>query len=179
MNNLEFEQFVQENGPDILRFCIIATESREDGQELYQNTMLILLEKLHKLDNSQNTKSYALSVAINLQKNKKKKWAIRAKLAPTESIDLMHEAGMEMAVSGKRVIPEVKILEDEQTTIVRKLVAELPEKYRIPIYLFYSAAMKISEISEILKIPESTVKTYLKRGKQVLKVKLEAIGYDR
>lgn len=179
MNNLEFESFVMDKGSDILRFCIIVTGSRESGQDLYQSTMLKLLEIKHKLDNSQNVKGYALSVAINLQRNTKKKWAIRTKIAPTESISMMQETGKEIAVSGRGAIPEMKVLEDEQMQIVRDLVAELPEKYRIPIYLFYSADMKICEISKIINAPESTVKTYLRRGKQALKVKLEAIGYDR
>ena len=60
-------------GRDILRFCRLTTGDRETGDELYQDTMLILLEKGARLDPVQNTKSYALSVAILLWKNKKRK----------------------------------------------------------------------------------------------------------
>ena len=50
MNNNEFEQFVLQNGKDILRFCRIITGNTENGDELYQDTMLKLLEKQQDLE---------------------------------------------------------------------------------------------------------------------------------
>lgn len=73
MNNHEFEQFVLKFGKDILRFCRMTAEDTENGDELYQDTMLKLLEKKKLLNSEQNTKSYALSTSIYLWKNKKKK----------------------------------------------------------------------------------------------------------
>ena len=60
------------NGKDILRFCRMLSGNTEDGDELYQDTMLTLSEKLKKLDAKQNVKNYALSVSIMLWKNKNK-----------------------------------------------------------------------------------------------------------
>jgi RNA polymerase sigma-70 factor (ECF subfamily) len=48
-------------------------------------------------------------------------------------------------------------------------VMKLPEKYRIPIHLFYYEEYSISEIANILELPEATVKTRLKRGRDKLK----------
>ena len=45
MNTNEFEQFIQDNGKDILRFCRMTCGDKESGDELYQDTMLKLLEK--------------------------------------------------------------------------------------------------------------------------------------
>ena len=45
MTDYEFKQFVQENGNDILNFCKMQTMNIEYGNELYQDTMLKLLEK--------------------------------------------------------------------------------------------------------------------------------------
>ena len=44
MNNNEFEQFVLDYGKDILRFCRMTCGAKESGDELYQDTMLKLLE---------------------------------------------------------------------------------------------------------------------------------------
>lgn len=87
MNDYEFEQFVQENGNDILSFCKMHTMSVDYGNELYQDTMLKLLEKQKKLDSGQNVKAYALSVAIFIWKNKKKKYLKRNKIASFHSLD--------------------------------------------------------------------------------------------
>ena len=45
MDKHEFEQFVAEHGKDILRFCRMNAGSTERGNELYQDTMVKLLEK--------------------------------------------------------------------------------------------------------------------------------------
>lgn len=66
MNSYEFDQFVQNNGKDILRFCRMTCGDKESGDELYQDTMLKLLEKKQRLDFQQNVRSYALSVSILL-----------------------------------------------------------------------------------------------------------------
>ena len=44
MDKHEFEQFVTKHGKDILRFCRMNAGSTERGNELYQDTMVKLLE---------------------------------------------------------------------------------------------------------------------------------------
>ena len=136
MSDTEFELFVMNAGPDILRFCRIITNNKEQGDELYQDAMVLLLEKRVSLKAEQNSKSYALSVAVLLWKNKK--------------------------------IAEV-----------RNAVQMLPEKYRIPICLSYSAGLTMEEIATCMKVPVNTVKTRIRKAKSILKQELEARGIDR
>lgn len=179
MNNDEFELFVLKFGKDILRFCRMTAGDAETGDELYQDTMLKLLEKINKLDFTQNTKSYALSTSIFLWKNKRKKYAIRQRLVPIDSMDEMSDEGKEISDYEHETSPEQIVLRQNEVDMVQRLVASLPEKYRIPIYMYYSANMQISEISEILGLPDGTVKSRMRKAKKVLKEELEAIGYDR
>ena len=46
---------------------------------------------------------------------------------------------------------------------------QVPEKYRDVLYLHYCQNYKEKEISQILKIKENTVKSLLKRGREILK----------
>lgn len=62
---------------------------------------------------------------------------------------------------------------------MQKLVQQLPEKYRLVVYLYYSADMKLTEIAECLHLSVNTVKTRLRKAKSLLKEKLEVIGYER
>jgi RNA polymerase sigma-70 factor (ECF subfamily) len=179
MNNDEFDRFVLKFGKDILRFCRITAGDVENGDELYQDTMLNLLEKKKKLDSTQNTKSYALSTSIYLWKNKKKKYANRMRLVPIDSIDEMSDEGYEVSEHDNEASPEHIVLKQNEIDLIQGVVASLPEKYRIPIYLYYSADMQINEVSEILGLPEGTVKSRMRKAKKQLKEKLEAIGYDR
>ena len=179
MSNDDFERFVLKFGKDIMRFCRMTAGDAENGDELYQDTMLKLLEKKKRLDSVQNTKSYALSTSIYLWKNKKKKYANRMRLVPIDSMDEMSDEGYGFTDSDNEVSPERIVLKQNEVDMIQGFVASLPEKYRIPIYLYYSADMQISEVSKILGLPEGTVKSRMRKAKKQLKEKLEAIGYDR
>jgi len=52
-------------------------------------------------------------------------------------------------------------------------VLSLPEKYKIPVYLFYYEGYKTAEIAKMLGKPESTVRGLLHRGRKILKLELE------
>ena len=179
MNHGEFELFVLKFGKDILRFCRMTAGDAENGDELYQDTMLKLMEKMKGLDSSQNIKSFALSTAIHLWKNKKKKYANRMRLVPIDSISETPDERNQIPDPGLEASPENIVLQQSETVMVQGLVASLPEKYRIPIYLYYSADMQIKEITEILRLPEGTVKSRMRKARKILKEELEARGYDR
>ena len=179
MSTNEFEQFVQTNGKDILRFCRMTCGDKESGDELYQDTMLKLLEKKEHLDFRQNIKSYALSISMLLWKNKRKKYANRKRLVPTESIDRMEEEN-NLTIKDLTVnSPENYMIQTDISNAVQRIVANLPEMYRMPIHLYYSANMPVQEIAQVLHIPEGTVKSRMNKARRLLKIELEVLGYDR
>ena len=139
MDKHEFEQFVTEYGKDILRFCRMNAGSTERGNELYQDTMVKLLEKQKKLDAAQNIKSYAMQTAILLWKNKKKKYAVRNRILPESSLEeYMEQGGLSGACEDEKT-PEQQMLNQAEIEEVQAVVAALPEKYRMPVYLNFSA----------------------------------------
>ena len=163
MDQHEFEQFVLENGKNILRFCRLTCQETESGDELYQDTMLKLLDKRQQLDSQQNVQSYALSISILLWKNKKKKYANRNRLIPMESMDAMEHDKISELKEESAPSPETCILQADEKKMIQKIVADL----------------SIQEIAEILKTLEGTVKSRLNKARQLLKKELEEIGYDR
>lgn len=70
----------------------------------------------------------------------------------------------------KNVVLEEDIPYFDQTADneLLKVVLTLPEKYRIPIHLFYYEDYSIKDIATVLDLPESTVKIHLKRGRDKL-----------
>ena len=59
-----------------MKFCKITTNDDELAMELYQETMLRMVEHYKKLEVSENIKAWAISTAINLWKNKKRKYLL-------------------------------------------------------------------------------------------------------
>jgi RNA polymerase sigma-70 factor (ECF subfamily) len=74
--------------------------------------------------------------------------------------------------------PEETFLQKEMTELVQRQVQALPDKYRTVIYLYYSAGLKIREIADCLQIPENTVKSRMRKAKDILKTKLEVVKYE-
>ena len=68
MTDFELEQFITEYGADIYSFCCCLTGSRQEADDLYQETFLRAVEKRKVLDAAGNPKSYVLSVAVRLWK---------------------------------------------------------------------------------------------------------------
>ena len=61
----------------------------------------------------------------------------------------------------------------EETKVVLSDVMRLPERFRVPIVLYYYLGFSTSEIAELLHVPAATVRTRLARGRSKLKFILE------
>ncbi|MDR2072366.1 MAG: sigma-70 family RNA polymerase sigma factor [Spirochaetaceae bacterium] len=68
--------------------------------------------------------------------------------------------------------PETEILRKAAREAVKEAVAELPEKYRVCIDLFFFYDRSVREIEEITGFPENTVKSHVFRAKKLLRKNL-------
>ncbi|MDR2570480.1 MAG: RNA polymerase sigma factor [Oscillospiraceae bacterium] len=156
----------------VYRYCLNLTYQKADADDLFQDTFLRAFSLFDKITAFENPQSFLLSIATSLWKSQKRKFARRKRLAPEVDFD---EAYFDQAVK-----PEDEIIADEETLIVRALVNNLPDKLKIPIVMYYTIEMKISEISETLGLPIGTVKTHLSRGREIIKKGLvNEYGYDK
>lgn len=178
MTITELEQCIDKYGKDIYSFCRQIAASTQEGEDLYQDTFLKAMELSERMDMERNPKSFLLSIAIRLWKNRRRKYAWRQRIAGTESLDAQIEMNVLPQGTEER-LPEEEILTREQSDFVRKCIAELSEKYRVPIYLYYSTELSVKEISDCLKLPEGTVKSRLHKARTMIKERLEAYGYDK
>ena len=66
-------------------------------------------------------------------------------------------------------VPEVSSRDSEYENVEwEEALDSLSEKYRLVMILYYVEGFKTGEISEILAMPESTVRSRLARGRQQL-----------
>lgn len=63
-------------------------------------------------------------------------------------------------------------IQNEENKQVVASVLELPKKYRIVLYLYYFESYSTAEIAGLLHRNESTVRTQLKRARELLKTSL-------
>lgn len=57
-------------------------------------------------------------------------------------------------------------------------VMRLPEKYRVPIVLFYYLELPTQQIADCLHVPAATIRTRLARGRAKLRKLLEGEDYE-
>lgn len=172
MDMIQLEKCINEYGKDIYSFCSQITCNRQEAEDLYQDTFLKAVELGEKIDYKKNPKSYLISIALRIWKNRKRKFAWRKRIAGM--VELMEEAVSE-EVAGKEGAAEDIVLEKEWKEQVKKAVNKLDEKYRIPVYLYYTLELPIGQIGEIMKLPDGTVKSRLHKARELLKKELEVV----
>ena len=60
----------------------------------------------------------------------------------------------------------------EPSDLLRDAVRALPEEQRLALARFYFEGLSVAEIAESMDVPEGTIKTWLYRGRETLKVRL-------
>jgi len=171
MNQEELAACIQAYGRDLYSFCLQLTKNRQEADDLYQDTFLKIVEIRERMDFKSNPKGYLLSVSVNLWRNRRRKFAWRQRIAGLE----IRMGDMEWELPSGEASIEEQMISREERGLVQKAVDELPEKYRMPVLLFYMEELKISEISGILRIPAGTVKSRLYKAKKTLEKRLEVV----
>ena len=171
MTMKELESCIEAYGKDIYNFCLHLTKNRELAEELYQDTFLTAVEIRGRIKETENPKSYLLSITIRLWKNRQKKWAWRNRIAPILRFEDACDTDTPYMTSDTT-------LKNEQTLVIRKAIHKLEEKYRIVVLLYYMEELSLTQISQILHVPTGTVKSRLFTARKILKSELEGYFYE-
>ncbi|MCI8373194.1 MAG: RNA polymerase sigma factor [Lachnospiraceae bacterium] len=174
MNAREIETCIDHFGTDIYRFCLKLCADKTDAEDLYQQTFLKALETEWTLDWENNPKALFFSLAHNLWKSDRRKQARRNTIAPCSNLN----EETEMVLHSEENIEE-SYLQKELITEVRQIIQTLPEKFQVPLILYYLSDCPIEQIAAIIKKPPGTVKSRLFKGRNLIKKRLEDAGYER
>jgi RNA polymerase sigma-70 factor (ECF subfamily) len=157
---------VDEYGGSVYRFCRSLAYTKEDAEDLFQETFLRAFEQLPKIRGSDNPQGFLFSTSIFVWKSSKRKYARRNRLAPAGPLP---ESAADAGIG-----PEDALLADEEISIVRGLVDSLPEKLKIPIILHYTNEMSVPDIALTLRLPAGTVKSRLFKARKLIEKGLVA-----
>jgi RNA polymerase sigma-70 factor (ECF subfamily) len=138
--------------------CLTLLRNPEDTDDAVQETFLRLLQQEDPPETAEHLRAWLTVTARNVCRDELRRFR-RKEL----SLD---------AAEGTAVLPpEI----DETLAAVRSL----PEKYRLPIYLFYYEELTTAQIAATLNRRESTVRSDLRRGREKLKQMLGGIENER
>lgn len=165
-----FADLVDMYSSPVYKFCRSLTYSKEDADDLFQETFLSAFEQLPKLSASDDPQGFLFSTALYQWKSWKRKYARRNRIAPVEPLNETVSSDVSM---------EDGFILQEETRMVKGLVEVLPEKFKIPIILYYTVEMSVTDIALTLKLPIGTVKSRLFKARKLIEKGLITSGYGK
>ena len=136
----------------ILRISFSYLKQTYDAEDICQTVFLKYLTMEPQFESPQHEKAWIIRTTINACKDHLKR-AFFHRTAPLE----------EAAAVAAPQVPDSDILD---------AMKELPENYRISLYLFYYEDYSAAEIAKILGKSRNTVEQYLSRGRRTLRAHL-------
>ena len=151
-----FEELYEKYATDVLRVCYFYLGDRQKAEDVCQDVFVRLITN-----------------APELQEGREKAWLL--KVALNRCRDLWRGAWLKRVVLGSpafELVPapdEIGKLADQQEMM--QAINQLPSTFKEVILLHYYQGWGISEIAEMMELPEGTISSRLSRGRK----KLESI----
>jgi len=147
-------------------------DSWEDAQDLVQNTLLEGLRAIRKGTNINNAKNWLCTVL-----NRKYYDLLREKYRkPLEFFGMDFDIAMEEENKQASAVDGDELTEEEN---LRRSVARMIKLYRDVIVRYYFHGQEVKEIADELSLPENTVKSRLRLGRDKLRKELTMEKYEK
>lgn len=159
---MDLERIVNEYGDALLRMCFLYLKDHAMAEDAVQETFLRAFRHQDDFQGKSSVKTWITRIAINVCKDMlTDPWARHR-----SGEDLLDEATPEPSFSS------------EDRYVISDKIANLPPKYKEVILLHYYQELKLSEIAEIFGESEATIKTRLKRARDMLRSELKGVFDD-
>ena len=160
--NAVVEQLMTDYGSQILNVVYQYVQNRQVAEDLTQEVFMKCYTKLHTFNGKSSIKTWLYQIAVNHTKDYVRSWNAKNITVDEMTVQAMH--------SPHSVEGQVLVNESDRQLI--HAINELPFKYKVVISLFYYKEFTSREIAQTLKVSENTVKTRLRKAKQLLEKKL-------
>lgn len=162
MDNRQFEQALQQYSDMVFRIAYSYFRNKEDAEDIYQNVFFKLFANKKTFHDEEHRKRWLIRVTLNeCHSLQYSPW--KRKRQDCEDMERLLE---------KQTGQENRKYDFLDMYEVTEMLYSLPEKYSIVLYLYYYEEYSTKEIAVILKRAESTIRTQLMRGKEMLKKKI-------
>jgi RNA polymerase sigma factor, sigma-70 family len=145
--------------------------NRQEAEDVVQDTFLRVYRNLDRYDDSMKFSTWIYRIATNLcidrLRRRRPTYSLDAESTDHEGLD-----GYSVMPSDDRT-PESEILLSETQRIIRQAIENLPAKYKTVMVLRYLQDMSLQEISDVMDMPVTTIKTRVHRGREFLRKRLE------
>ncbi|MVO99969.1 MULTISPECIES: RNA polymerase sigma factor SigW [Paenibacillus] len=169
-----FEELVNLYKDKIFHLAYRMLGNKQEAEDAVQDTFLRVYNNLDRYDENQKFSTWIFRIGTNLcidrLRKRKPTYSLDAEMPDSDGNDFY------AMLASKDNLPVDQIILSETQQVIRRAIDTLPEKYKSVVILRYLHDMSLQEIGDVLKMPVTTVKTRVHRGREYLRKKLEADG---
>jgi len=155
------------------------TRNPADAEDLVQETYAKAFAAFHQFKAGTNLKAWLYRILTNTFINTYRKKQRQPAQDPTEQIEDWQLARAETHTSSGLKSAEAEALEHLPDTDVKRALQQIPEDFRLAVYLADVEGFAYKEIAEIMGTPVGTVMSRLHRGRGQLRTLLSDYARER
>ena len=151
-DDTRIENIINLYGDLLYRTGIMILGNPQDVQDVLQEVMLKVLQKMPEFHDSEHEKAWLLRVTINICKDMLR-FRFRHQYIQIDEL-------------------EIEAADTDDRQLLQEII-QLPSSWRIVLILHYVEGYSLREIADILSVSENAVKKRMQRAKAGLKKKLQ------
>lgn len=150
----------------LIRYAYYYVKDIQIAEDIVQEVFIKFYNNIENYDERGELGAYLRKVTINKSKDYLKSWTYR-------KVQIQNKL-----LSKENKWKQDDLIRKEEQALIGDAILQLPLKQREVLIYFYFEEITTAEIAEVLSIPESTVKTRLRRGRELLKTELDGIEWE-
>ena len=163
------EALVHEHARMVFKIAYSVLRHHADAEDVAQEVFLRVLRHAKELESVRNQRAWVAKIAWRMAVDR-----VKRREQPQEEVtSAIEDLGVD------RIGMDDSLAEQQRLELLRAMIATLPRDLREPLVLSTVQEMSNSDIAEVLRIPEASVRTRMARARTMLRQKLEAISEGR
>ena len=145
----------------------------EEAVDLAQETFVRVYFAIERYHRGYAFSTYIYRIATNLAISEIRRRRCRRLLSLSGLFQSDYEETAEYQPRDERILPDAELVDNEQSKLIARAIAALPEKYRVAIVLRDVQGRSYEEIAAIMELGLGTTKSRINRGRALLREKLK------
>lgn len=176
-NRKEFNRLVQKYQDAVVSLCTHLMRNRTEGEDAAQDTFVSAFRAIGSFRGESKFFTWLYTIAVNMCRNRQRSFWQRLfqHSASTGTPDVDKDLSETIEILDSTPWPSEQLEKKELRDQIKRVLMQMPARYRELIVLRDIKELSYAEIAEILEIPLGTVKSGLARARLAMQVELRGL----